>query len=84
MTRPGYRRARRSFWTLVILAVIFTGTLSRLLQAPPSPWIGLAVAVVGALTVITVGLAARVMLALTGRIPRDRDQPSADRTGDHT
>lgn len=81
MTIRPYRRARRAFWTLVVLAIIFTGALSRLLQAPPSPRTGLAVAVLGTLTVAAVGLAARVLLALTGRLPRDRDQPSAGRTG---
>ena len=83
MTSRAYRRARRTFWTLVVLAVVLTGALGRLLQAPPSPWTGLAVAVLGTLTVAAVGLAARVLLALTGRLPRDRDQPSTGRTG-HT
>jgi hypothetical protein len=67
MTRP-YRRARWTFWTLVALAIVLAGALGRALQAPPSPWSGLAVAVLGLCTVITIALAARLLLALTGRL----------------
>jgi hypothetical protein len=69
MTARPYRRARRAFWTLVIVAVLLTGALGRLLEAPPSPRTGLAVAALGVLLVAAVGLAARLLLALTGRLP---------------
>jgi hypothetical protein len=67
MARP-YRRARWTFWTLVALAIVLAGALGRALQAPPSPRVGLAVAVLGLCTVITIALAARLLLALTGRL----------------
>jgi hypothetical protein len=84
VTARPHRRARRAFWTLVIVAVLLTGALGRLLQAPPSPRTGLGVAVLGVLTVTAVGLAARMLLALTGRLPPRREtKPTTGRTGRH-
>ncbi|HEU4544620.1 MAG TPA: hypothetical protein VFR23_26070 [Jiangellaceae bacterium] len=83
MTARPARRARWAFWMLVLLAVLLTGALGKLLRAPPSPGVGLAVAVVGLLTVVILALAARVLLALAGQLtaqPRTR-QPSGDRAG---
>jgi hypothetical protein len=80
VTARPYRRARRAFWTLVVVAVLLTGALGRLLQAPPSPRTGLAVAALGVLIVIVVGLATRLLLALTGRLPHRREtKPTAGR-----
>lgn len=84
MTARPYRRARRAFWTLLGVAVLLTGALGRVLQAPPSPRTGLAVAVLGVLTVTTVALATRLLLALTGRLPPRREtRPTTGRTGRH-
>jgi hypothetical protein len=56
------------FWALLALSIVLVGGLSRALQGPPSPRTGLAVVVLGALTVAAIGLAARLLLALTGRL----------------
>lgn len=68
MTARPYRRARWAFWTLVAVAILLLGALSWALQAPPSPRTGLTVAILGLLTVIAIALAARLLLALTGRL----------------
>ncbi len=57
-------RARRSFWTLVVIAALSMGALSAALKAHPSPVTGAAVAVSGAVLAISLTLAARVLLAL--------------------
>ena len=78
ITRP-YRRARVTFWTLVAFAILLLGTLSRILQVPPSPGAGLAVAVLGILTAIVIALAARLLLALTGRLTAQRNRRTRPR-----
>ena len=84
MTARPHRRARRAFWTLVIVAVLLTGALGRLLEAPPSPRTGLAVAALGVLIVAALGLATRLLLALTGRLPpRGESRHPTGRTGRH-
>lgn len=70
-SRP-YRRARWAFWALVVLAILLAGALGRVLQAPPSPRTGLAVAVLGLLAVAAIALASRLLLALTGRLAGQR------------
>jgi hypothetical protein len=72
MTARPDRRARRAFWTLVLLAVLLTGALGTLLRAPPSPGVGVAAAVLGLLTVVVLALAARVLLALAGQLAAQR------------
>src|SRR6266542_881891 len=57
-------RARRSFWTLVVIAALSMGALSAALKAHPSPVTGAAVAVSGAVLAISLTLAARILLAL--------------------
>jgi len=57
-------RARRSFWVLVAVAVLATGTLTRALTAEPSPLTGLGVLGSALVLMVAVGLAARVLLAL--------------------
>lgn len=84
MTARPAGRARWAFWTLVALAVLLTGALGKLLRAPPSPGVGLAVAVLGLLTVVILALAARVLLALAGQLtaqPGTRQRSSGDRVG---
>lgn len=58
------RRARRSFWGLVIVAALATGSLSVALKGHPGPSTGLQVAISGIVLVTTIALAARVMIAL--------------------
>ncbi len=74
MTDRPYRRARWAFWALVGLSIVLVGTLGKVLQAPPSPRTGLAVAVLGVLTVVALALAARLLLALSGRLSGQRDR----------
>jgi len=62
--RSTHRRAYRSFWTLVIVAVLSTGVLSSAWAAPPSPFTGLRVAVSGLVLLVSLTLAVRVMVAL--------------------
>ena len=76
MTARPRRRARPAFWTILALSILLVGGLSRALQAPPSPRTALAVAVLGTLTVAAIGLAARLLLALTGRL-RPHSGPAA-------
>ena len=58
------RRALRSWWVLVALAVVAAGSLSSALAAPTGSWTGVRVAGSGLVLVLTVGLAARVMAAM--------------------
>ena len=58
------RRAHRSFWLLVTLAALSTGTLSGALTAAPSPLTGLRVAAGGLVLLGSLTLATRVMIAL--------------------
>ena len=57
------QRARRSFWLLVVVAVLATGGLSSGLTADPSPITGLWVAAIGSVLIVSLALAARVMIA---------------------
>ncbi len=57
-------RARKSFWALVLIAVLATGALSAALKAHPSPAAGATVAISGAVLAISLTLATRVLLAL--------------------
>ncbi|HEX6338593.1 MAG TPA: hypothetical protein VFZ85_16680 [Jiangellaceae bacterium] len=76
MTARPDRRARRAFWTLTVLAVVFAGALGKVLEAPPSPAVGLGVAVLGLLTFVVLALAARVLLALAGQLSAQRKPKS--------
>jgi hypothetical protein len=58
------RRAHRSFWLLVTLAALSTGTLSDALTAAPSPLTGLRVAAGGLVLLGSLTLATRVMIAI--------------------
>ncbi len=63
--QPVHGKARRSFWVLVAVAILATGSLSRSLTAPPSPATGLALALSGLIALLAVSLAVRVMTALS-------------------
>ena len=58
------RHVHRSFWLLVVLAVLATGSLSSALGAPPSPLTGVRVAISGLVLLFSLALATRVMIAL--------------------
>jgi hypothetical protein len=64
------RRARRSFWILVVVAALATGVLGRAIIAPPSPFAGLRVAISGLILAASLSLAVRVMLAIDRARPR--------------
>lgn len=63
---PGRRRrsARRSFWTLTVVAIAAAGSLSAALAAPPGARTGLRVAASGLVLLAATALAARVMFFL--------------------
>ena len=63
-THEPLRRTRRTFWALVLVAVAAAGSLRSALDAEPGALTALRVAVGGMVLVVTLGLAARVMLAL--------------------
>ncbi len=58
------RRARRSFWILVLVAVLASGSLSAALASDPGHLVGLRVAVSGVVLLASVILAMRAMGAL--------------------
>lgn len=64
-------RALRSFWFLLVIAIVATGSLSSALGAVPSPAAGVWFAVSAIVAIASVGLAARVMSALA-RAPHAR------------
>ena len=71
-----YRRARRALWICVLVAVADAGAISLVLRAPAGPATGLAVAVLGTVLAGVLTLAARLLLALTGRLrPRQLVAP---------
>ena len=58
------RRARRSFWTLVVISVLAAGMLSAALAARPGPLTGLRVVGSGIVLSGALALAARVMFGI--------------------
>jgi hypothetical protein len=56
------RRIRRTFWALVIVAVVSTGALSTALRATPGAGAGLAVAGSALLVTASTLLALRILL----------------------
>ncbi|MEO5609268.1 MAG: hypothetical protein ABIQ92_06380 [Ornithinibacter sp.] len=69
------RRARRTFWTLVAIAVLAAGWLSTALAAAASAFTGLQVATSGLVLISAVVLAARVLSAVERARRRSTDQP---------
>ncbi|HET7399394.1 MAG TPA: hypothetical protein VFJ94_12820 [Intrasporangium sp.] len=74
LTAAPARRARRSFWALVLVAVLAAGSLTAALTAEASPATGLRVGLSGIVLIASVALATRVMLALD-RAHRRQRQP---------
>ncbi len=62
--RGSTRRARRSFWFLVVIAMLAAGSLSAALRAGSNPLTGLRVALSGLVLIGSLALAARIMVAL--------------------
>jgi hypothetical protein len=58
------RRVRRTFWGLVVVAVVATGALSRALAASPRPATGLTVAASALALTVSSLLALRILLVL--------------------
>ena len=58
------KRARRSFWLLVGVAVLAVGGVSTSFAAEPSPLTALTLAAGGLVAVISLAFAARVMFAI--------------------
>ena len=82
---PSPRRPRRSFWILVVVAILAAGSLSSAIPARPSPLTGLRVGASGLVLVASVLLAARVYAAIdraTG-IARDASSPNAPPSRTH-
>lgn len=70
------RRAQRSFWLLVAVAVLAIGALSSALAAQPSPLTGVGVAASGLILIASLAFAARVQVALERARPRARRIPN--------
>jgi hypothetical protein len=66
------RKAHRWLWSLVVVAIVLTGVLSRVLTAQPSPVAGLAVAVVAPLLALVITQICRLMLAIDRATPTRR------------
>jgi hypothetical protein len=75
------RRARRSLWILVGIAVLAAGSLSATITAGSAPLTGLRVAVSGLVLVGSVVLAARVMFALERARRATADNQGGSRAG---
>lgn len=60
------RRVRVTFWLLVAVAIVSTGTLMRAVTWPANPATGITVAGAGIATAAAVGLAVRILI-VTGR-----------------
>ena len=61
---PRRRRARQTFWGLVVISVLAAGSLNAGLAAAPGPLTGVRVAVSGTVLIGALALATRVMVAL--------------------
>lgn len=57
------QRARRSFWMLLLIAIVAAGSLTSAFAADASPVTGVRVAVSGVLLLGSLAMAARVMIA---------------------
>jgi membrane-associated phospholipid phosphatase len=68
---PGLRKAHRWLWSLVVVAIVLTGALSRVMAAQASPVTGLVLAVVASLLALVITQICRLMLAI-GRATSSR------------
>ncbi len=87
MNEAGHRRARRWFWTLLLVAVLAMGVLYRGLQTAPGPTAGALVGTAVPVLLASGVQAVRIWLALAGppalpsrwritrRSPRRRARP---------
>ena len=75
-TGRALRRALRTFWILVAIAVMAAGWLNAALAAAESALTGLQVATSGLVLVSAVVLAARVLAAIERTRRRSTDRPS--------
>ncbi len=71
---PARRRAVRTFWVLVVVAMAATGSVSAAVAAPPGALTAVRFAVSVVVGLGATALAVRIMLALGRRAP----QPTAD------
>lgn len=62
-------RVRRTFWLLLLAAVLTSGGLSVAFDAPPRPSTGIAVAGLGLVLTITFGLLLRILIVVGRRSP---------------
>lgn len=71
---PGHRRARRSFWLLVVIAIAATGSLTGAVGAPSGPLTGVWFVSSALVVAASLTLAVRVLAAL-GRPGDDERGP---------
>jgi len=64
VSRSVHHVAHRWFWSLVVVAVLATRSLSSAFGAAPSPFTGLRVAASGLVLITSLTLATRVMIAV--------------------
>lgn len=62
--RSSTHRAYRAFWTLIVIAALAMGALTKAWKSDPGPLTGLAVAASGTVLVLSLTLACRIMIAL--------------------
>lgn len=65
-------RARHRFWALTVVAALATGSLSAALRAPTGTLTGVRIVLSGTVALITLTLAARLMIALERARRRER------------
>ncbi len=58
------RRAHRSLWILIGIAIVAAGVVSTLVMAPPSPLVGIGFGLSAAILGVSLLLAGRVTIAL--------------------
>lgn len=74
---PSSRRANRSFWLLLAVSILAAGAVGDALADDPSQVTGLRLAASGLLLVVSVALAARVLLSVDRARARARGTPTA-------
>lgn len=72
------RRARRTFWVLALVAVAAAGSVTAAFGAPAGTVTALRVAVSGLALIVTIVLAARVLIALERARRRARGAASEE------
>lgn len=79
--QPGssLRRARRSFWVLLVVSVVAAGSLTNALAAAPSPATGLRGGTSALILLTTILLAARVHLAVDRAVGNTRTKATSRR-----